>query len=153
MVLTLGILMDTFFVGLLAWCAYTDLKRREINNATILAMLLLGIVKVIVFIVWGIAWWQYPAGIVLVVPFFIVWLRNGMGAGDVKLIITTTLYLGLSNMIIAFALMVPVLVILMIWLISKNKTLNRRIPFAPVITVGASGALLIGYFCILMQIS
>jgi Flp pilus assembly protein protease CpaA len=145
MFLTFGIQMDAFFIGLFVWCAYTDLKRREVTNTTIVAMLVLGIAKMIVFIVLGIAWWQYPAGLLLAIPFFIAWLKNGIGAGDVKLILAIALYLGLLNTLVAFALMIPVLIVLMAYSWCKHRTLKYRIPLAPLIGIGAAGSLVLGY--------
>lgn len=75
-----------------------------------------------------------------------------MGAGDVKLVIVITLYLGLLNAVIAFALMVPALAVLMVKSLIKKKTLKCRIPFAPVLTFGAVGAILTGYLYALMNI-
>ena len=75
-----------------------------------------------------------------------------MGAGDVKLVIAITLYLGLLNAAIAFALMVPILAVLMIKSLIKKKTFKCRIPFAPVLALGTFGAMLMGYLYALINI-
>jgi Flp pilus assembly protein protease CpaA len=93
----------------------------------------------------GRTWWQCPAGLFLSIPFFIAWLRNGIGAGDVKLIAVASLYLGFLNTLVAFALMIPILLALLAWSWFSHKSLKCRVPFAPVIGVGASGAVLLGY--------
>ena len=144
--------MDAFFITLLVWCSYTDIRKRTVSNANVILLLCLGIVRTVLIALAGGAWWTYLAGMVFAIPFFISWLRGGIGAGDVKLVIAITLYLGLLNAVIAFALMVPVLAILMIQSVIKKKTLKCRIPFAPVLTFGAVGAILTGYLYALMNI-
>jgi prepilin signal peptidase PulO-like enzyme (type II secretory pathway) len=59
--------------------------------------------------------------------------------------------LGLLNAVIAFALMIPVLAVLMIKNLIQRKTLKYRIPFAPVLALGAFGAILTGYLYALMN--
>jgi Flp pilus assembly protein protease CpaA len=144
--------MDAFFVALLIWCSYTDLRNRTVSNLAVVLMLCLGIVHTVVIALAGGTWWTYPMGMVFAIPFFISWLRGGMGAGDVKMVIAITIYLGLLNAVIAFALMVPVLVVLMVKSLIKKKTLKCRIPFAPVLSIGAFGAILTGYLYALMNI-
>lgn len=141
----LCILMDAFFVALLIWCAYTDIRTRTVSNVSIVLLLCLGLAHTALMLLNGNTWWIYPAGLALCVPFFIVWLRNDMGAGDVKLVMGIALYLGLLNAVIAFALMVPVMAVLIIRSWIRNKTLKQRIPFAPVLSFGAVGATAAGY--------
>lgn len=129
-----------------------DIRNRTVSNLTVILMLCLGIVHTVLIALTGGTWWTYPAGMVFAIPFFISWLRGGMGAGDVKLVIVITLYLGLLNAIIAFALMVPVLAVLMVKSLIKKKTLKCRIPFAPVLSIGAFGAILTGYLFAFMNI-
>jgi prepilin signal peptidase PulO-like enzyme (type II secretory pathway) len=97
-------------------------------------------------------WWTYSAGMALAVPFFVTWLRDGMGAGDVKLVMGICLYLGVLNMLIAFALMIPALIGLMVRSWIKTKTFKSAIPFAPVLAFGAGGAVVLGYLYALFQI-
>jgi hypothetical protein len=63
-----------------------------------------------------------------------------------------TFYLGLMNTVIAFTLMIPVLAVLMVRSLIKEKTLKCRIPVAPVLSFGAMGALLTGYLYALINI-
>jgi len=146
-----GILMDAFFIALLLWCSYTDIQKRIVSNVTIALLLCLGIAHTVFMALAGSPWWTYPAGMVLAVPFFLAWLRGHMGAGDVKLIIAIGLYMGLLNTVIAFALMVPLLAILMVRSQIKTKTLKGSIPLAPVLAFGAIGAVALGYLYILFQ--
>ncbi len=153
MELLLSILTDALFVSLLAWCSYTDIKKRIVSNPSVILLLCLGLVHMALMVLAGNTWWTYPAGLLLSVPFVIGWLRNGMGAGDVKLIMAIGLYLGLLNTLVSFALMVPVLAVLMIRSWTKTKTLKGvAIPLTPVIAFGATGAVALGYLYAFMQL-
>jgi len=141
----LCILLDAFFVGLLVWCSYTDIRKRTVSNIAIVLLLCIGIAHTGLIASSQSTWWTYPLGMVFAIPFFISWLRSGMGAGDVKLVIVITLYLGLLNAVFAFALMVPVLIVLMAKSLMKKKTLKCRIPVAPVLAFGSIGAVIVSY--------
>lgn len=144
------ILMDAFFIALLIACSIADLRSRIVPNVIVLLLVCLDIAHMSLMISTSGTWWTYPAGLILAVPFFIGWLRGGVGAGDVKLLISVSLYLGLLNSLVAFALMIPILGALMIRSWIKNRTVKCQIPFAPVITAGATGAVLFGYFYVLI---
>ncbi len=148
----LGILMDAFFIAFLLWCSYTDIRKRIVSNMTVILLLCLGIAHVVLMALAGIPWWTYPAGMVMAVPFFLAWLRGHMGAGDVKLVMAIGLYLGLLNAVIAFALMVPLLAILMIRSQIKTKNFKGTIPLAPVLAFGAIGVVLLQLLYVLFQL-
>ena len=141
----LSVLMDAFFITLLAWCSYTDMRSRTVSNVAVILMLCLGLAHTALIVLSISAWWPFPAGMALAVPFLIVWLKNGIGAGDVKLLMGIGLYLGLMSTLIAFILMLPVMAALVIRLWIQKKTRKRRIPFAPVLAFGAIGATAVGY--------
>lgn len=146
------ILMDVFFIGLLAWCSYTDWKTRTVSNLPVVLLLCLSLAHMVLLPPEVSPWWQYLARLLVAIPFFIAWMGNSMGAGDVKLVMTIALYLGLFNTLISFALMMPLLSVIMLrsWL--KNKTVVCRIPFAPVLAFGAASAVVLGYFYTLVQL-
>lgn len=146
-----GILMDAFFIVLLLWCSYTDIRERIVSNVTIALLLCLGIAHTVFMALVGSTWWTYPAGMVLAVPLFLTWLKGHIGAGDVKLVLVIGLYLGLLNTVIAFTLMVPLLVILMVRSQIKTNTIKGAIPLAPVLAFGAIGAVALGYLYNLFQ--
>ena len=146
----LCILMDAFFIALLAWCAYTDIRTRTVSNLFVILLLSLGLAHTVLLIISVSVWWPYPAGLSLCIPFFIAWLKNVMGAGDVKLLMGINLYLGLLNTIIAFMLMVPVMIALIVRSWAQKKSLKQRIPFAPVLALGAIGTTLTGYLYVLV---
>jgi leader peptidase (prepilin peptidase)/N-methyltransferase len=141
----LSILTDAFFIVLLIWCAYTDIRTRTIPNTAVVLLMSLGLAHTVLILLSGSAWWSYPAGLALAIPFFIVWLKGGMGAGDVKLLMGIGLYLGLTGTLISFALMLPMLIACMIHSLRKYGTLRHAIPFAPVLAFGAGTAVIAGY--------
>jgi leader peptidase (prepilin peptidase)/N-methyltransferase len=143
---SLSILTDALFISLLVWCSYTDLKRRIVSNIAIVILLCLGVAHYITVLYTGLEWSRYPAALLVAIPFFIAWLKGKMGAGDVKLIIAAGLYLGLANIMIAFLLMVPLLIVLMIFSVTKGKQKKHLIPLAPVIAFGGIGTLILRYF-------
>ena len=143
--ITLGILTDAFFIALLIWCAYTDIRKRTVTNTAVILLLCLGLSHTVLIGLSGSAWWPYTAGLALAVPFFIVWLKGGMGAGDVKLLMGIGLYLGLVGTLISFAFMLPMLITCMIHSLRKHGTLRHAIPFAPVLAFGAGTAVIAGY--------
>ncbi len=143
--IALGILMDAFFIALLIWCAYTDIRKRTVPNAATVLLLCLGLAHTVLIRLSGSVWWPYPAGLTLAVPFFIVWLKDGMGAGDVKLFMSIGLYLGLAGTLISFALMLPMVIACMVHSLRKYGTLRHAIPFAPVLAFGAGTAVIAGY--------
>ena len=96
-----------FFIVLLVRCSYTDIRKRTVSNLAVILILCLGLAHTVLMGLAGNTWRTYPAG---AIPFFVAWLRGGMGAGDVKLIMGICLYLGVLNTLIAFALMVPALI-------------------------------------------
>ena len=145
----LSVLMDAFFIALLIYCSYTDLKRREISNLLIVLLLSLGIIHAVFIGLSGNPWWTYLVSTLFAIPFFISWMRSKIGAGDVKLIMVIALYLGLWWIIIAFALMIPTIVGIIIWSLLKKKTLKVRVPFAPVLAVGAIGAVVVNYISLI----
>ena len=151
MELMLGVLMDALFISLLVWCSYTDIQKRKVSNMSVILLLCLGIAHTVLMGLTGNTWWTYPAGMALTVPFFVVWLRGQIGAGDVKLVMGICLYLGVLNALIAFALMVLALIGLMTRSWAKTKTFKRAIPFAPVLAFGAGGAVVLGYLYVLFK--
>lgn len=137
-----GIIMDAFFVAVLLWCSYTDLKRRTVSNLSVVVLLCFGLVHTILVILSGGTWWVYPVGMLLGIPFFFAWLKGGMGGGDLKLIISIGLYLGILNTLLASLLMIPVLAFFLVLIGIRKGTVVFLIPFVPVLSFGAIGILI-----------
>ncbi len=143
--IALRILTDAFFIAILIWCSFADLRTRAVPNTAGVLLMSLGLTHTVLIGLSGSAWWLYPAGLALAIPFFVVWLKGGMGAGDVKFLMGIGLYLGLAGTLISFALMLPMLIACMVHSLRKHGTLRRAIPFAPVLAFGAGIAVIAGY--------
>lgn len=133
-----GILMDAFFVAVLLWCSYTDLKSRTVSNLSVALLLCLGLVHTVLVVLSGSTWWVYPAGMLLGIPFFFAWLKGGMGGGDVKLTIVIGLYIGFWDTFVTFLFIFLVLVIILVSSRIINGTVKLRVPFVPVIVYGVA---------------
>jgi len=62
-IVLLGILMDAFFIVLLGWCSYLDIKNRIISNKVILLFLCLVVIHLLYVFYTSKAWLQYPSRI------------------------------------------------------------------------------------------
>jgi leader peptidase (prepilin peptidase) / N-methyltransferase len=137
--------MDALFLCLLAWCGVFDIQKRTVPNNSVLLLLCLGLAHMGHILLCGGVWWQYPAGLSLAIPFFIAWLKNSIGAGDVKLIGGIGLYLGVWYGLLSLILMLPVLVVISLYFLIKRKIQKQRIPFAPVLLLGSVSAIALSY--------
>lgn len=132
----LFIIMDIMFGVLLIVCSITDLKKRIVPNECIILLLLLGITHAVFKTIIGYVWWYHFIGLVYSIPFFIAWHKELMGAGDVKLIIVISLYLGIINSLLAFIIMLLCLFIWAIYAKAKSIDTKKSIPLAPFISAG-----------------
>lgn len=98
--------MDAFYICCLAWCGASDIRKRIVSNRSIILLPCLGLTHMGCILLYGGVWWQYLAGLLLSIPFFIVLLEH-------------------------------------LWF--KRRPLKNRIPLAPVISIGAAGAIALGY--------
>jgi len=142
-----GILADAFFILLLCWCSVSDIRKRQIPNQAILLMLIVGILNPFVCTAVSQIWWYYPAGLIIAFPFIPSWLKNKMGAGDVKLMLVCGLFQGLPSALISAGLMLIILFGIAIYLFFTKRSLKTRIPFGPVIAI-SSAATIVGTFFI-----
>lgn len=146
MINTINIILDISFFVLIVICSITDIKKRIVPNSCIILLLVLGIIKTIINISIGYPWWFNLVGIVYVIPFFGAWLNDKMGAGDVKLILVSSLYLGVFNSLLVFIFMA--ISLLVFALISKmlRKDLAKSIPLVPFIMIGFIGCVVVRCF-------
>lgn len=139
------ILTDVLFLILLAWCSYTDLKRREISNIAVVLLMIIGIANLVFRVIKGENYFSFPVGIILVLPFFSGWFKKRIGGGDVKLIFCCGLYLGLWYMAVSLIAMLPVLLGILVYRKSTKEDFNTSFTLAPVISFGCLCAVLIKY--------
>ena len=136
-----GVLAGALFICLLAWVYITDMTKRIIPNMAILIMLIIGILNTVIAAIFSLAWWWYPIGIMVALPFLLLWLRGKMGAGDAKLMLACGLFLGLQASLLIAGLMLVILLIIAGYLYFKQMSLKTQIPLGPVISL-ASGIMI-----------
>lgn len=84
--------------------------------------------------------WRYPAGILLTLPFYYVWTKGDIGAGDVKLIADCGFYLGLTHTLLSFVFMLPIDVVQLLRQLVKGG--KNRMLLAPIIAARMIGSVL-----------
>ena len=128
---------DILFVGLLIFAAICDVRTRLIENWTVLAILALAVGKLL---------YQPREFLSLILaflsalPLLFLWLKGGLGGGDVKLIAVSLCYLGIGRLLPFWVIFMLGLVGLMLLCVVRNK---RTMPLAPAIALAGTGALLI----------
>lgn len=130
-----GVLAGALFICLLARVSITDATKRNIPNLAILIMLIIGILNTVIAAISGQAWWWYPAGTMIALPFMLLWFRGKMGAGDAKLMLVCGLFLGLQASLLMAGLMLVILLVIAAYLYFKHMSLKTRIPLGPVLSL------------------
>ena len=138
-------ILDILFMIILIICSITDIKKRIVPNTCIVLLLIISITKIILDSLTGYPWWMHIAGLVYTIPFFALWSKNEMGAGDVKLLIVIPLFLGLFSSLIAFLFMFMILLSYGLYMRVKSKDIHQSIPLAPFISIGFLGFLTLKY--------
>ena len=141
-----GVLAGALFICLLAWVSISDVTKRNIPNLAILIMLIIGILNTVIAAISGQTWWWYPTGIMIALPFLLLWFRGKMGAGDAKLMLTCGLFLGLQASLLMAGLMLVILLIIAAYLYAKKRSLKTRIPLGPVISLACSCMVVVSMF-------
>lgn len=126
-----------------------DIKRRIIPNFVPIILILMGLIRILHSLENKELIFDAIAGLILSTAVCLlckVISRSGLGMGDVKLIISLGLLLGVSNMsIVLLVTCVSSFVFGAIQLILLHKDKDSTFPFAPFITVGIA-VWMIGYF-------
>lgn len=128
---------DILFIGLLIFAAICDVRTRLIENWTVLAILALAVGKLL---------YQPSEFLSLILaflsalPLLFLWLKGGLGGGDVKLIAASLCYLGIGRLLPFWVIFMLGLVGLMLLCAVRNK---RTMPLAPAIALAGTGTLLI----------
>lgn len=144
------LLLDILFMLILIICSIIDIKKRIVPNTCIVLLLVIGIAKVILDNIACYPWWMHITGLVYTIPFFITWNKNQMGAGDVKIIVAISLFLGLFNSLISFCFMIAALLLYVMFAWIKKKDLKQSIPLAPFISIGFLGFITLKHFLLLI---
>ena len=92
------VVLDVFFCLCLGWCMTCDIKTYRIPNGAVLVML-----GVALFSFFSQMDWLTLAGAAITLLLLIPWRRGTLGAGDVKLLFCSALYLGLPGFCVSLA--------------------------------------------------
>jgi len=126
-----------------------DIKRRIIPNFVPIILTLIGLIRILHSLENKEIIFDAIAGLILSTAVCLlckVISRSGLGMGDVKLIISLGLLLGVSNMsIVLLVTCISSFVFGVIQLILLHKDKDSTFPFAPFITIGIV-VWMIGYF-------
>ncbi len=140
--------------SLLLMIAVYDLRHKIISDKLILIFSILTFLGLFSFSMHGFyihlpMLWQFLAGILLALPFALLWLVSRgawMGLGDAKLALGLGWLLGLaqglSGLVLAFWTGALVGIVLLIF--SKKYSMKTEIPFAPFLVLGAIIAFFFG---------
>lgn len=128
---------DILFIALLICAAVCDIRTRRIENWTVLVILALAVGKLLYrpgeFISCGLSFLS-------ALPLLLLWMKGGLGGGDVKLIAASLCYLGIGRLLPFWVIFMLALAGLMLLCAVRNK---RTMPLAPAIALAGTGALLV----------
>lgn len=141
--------------SMLVVVAFVDLEHMYIPDRFQLTLLVAGIVAI--FADPSIVWWERLVGLGVGAALFglfygvsfIVYKREGMGLGDVKLAAVCGLLLGWKNLIVMVlvASLVGSVVLLALKYARKDED-KKEYPFAPFLSLGAIVAMLVGNYIV-----
>lgn len=92
------VIVDVLFCLCLFWCMACDIKTRRIPNGTVLFML-----GIALFSFFSQMDWLAAAAAGMTLLLLIPWRRRALGAGDIKLLFCSALYLGLPGFCVSLA--------------------------------------------------
>lgn len=150
------VLFGLIFVSLLVAVATYDIKHKIIPDGFVVALAVLGLVKLIADILlsdssWSIIGWRLLSALVLFLPFFLLWLVSRgrwIGLGDGKLVFAFGILLpitsAVSGVVIAFwvGAIFGLILISLSHVLKHTYAMKSEVPFAPFLILGA----LIVYF-------
>ena len=136
---------------LLLTVTFTDLERGKIPNGVILPGVIAGLYMSLIF--WPLNFTSSLIAFLAGGGIMIFWTvigkllfkKEGIGAGDIKLVAMTSIFLGLQNILLALFLSFLLATIVGISMILiKKARMDSRIPFAPFLASGALISLMCG---------
>jgi len=125
------LLISLPIIGATAYAAYTDLKRREIDNWVVLAISLYGIIYRI--FTGGILDAVIAAAVIFIILYAVYVISKGkFGGGDVKLLSALSLFLGWrSPMLVFCSCLIGIVYTLVQSIATKQNPFKIETPFAP----------------------
>ncbi len=144
-------LFYTILSALLLTVTFTDLEKGKIPNSVILTGVILGLYMSLIF--WPVHFINSLIAFLAGGGIMIFWAITGkllfkkesLGAGDIKLVAMVGIFLGLHNILLALFLSFLLASLVGIFMILLKKAqMNSRLPFAPFLTIGALISLMYG---------
>ncbi|MCK4641465.1 MAG: prepilin peptidase [Candidatus Marinimicrobia bacterium] len=144
-------LFYTTLSALLLTVTFTDLEKGKIPNCVILTGVILGLYMSLIF--WPVNFINSLIAFLAGGGIMIFWAAAGkllfkkesIGAGDIKLVAMTGIFLGLQNTLLTLFLSFLIATVAGIsMIIIKKAQMNSRLPFAPFLTIGALISLMYG---------
>lgn len=133
------------FCGLLFWIAQKDFKTRRIEDGSLLALFLLGVLSLLSG--GGPALPERLLGMAAVsVPFLglALFLPGALGGGDVKLMAAGGFFLGSRGIWTALLFALPGSAVFCLWLLIRKKGRKAAFPLGPFLCAGMALACLLG---------
>lgn len=137
--------------ALLLTVTFTDLEKGIIPNSAILTGVILGLYMSLIF--WPVNFINSLIAFLAGGGIMIFWAATGkllfkkesLGAGDIKLVAMTGIFLGLQKTLLAlFLSFLSATIVGISMILLKKAQMNSRLPFAPFLTIGALISLVYG---------
>ncbi len=139
-------ILVVFYILILAYVSYVDIRTKRIPNRALFFMLIIVIADCFLGNSIGIAGRLLGALIVSAPMFMLSFVKRGaFGGGDIKLMAVSGMYLGAAKNVVAFAIGIVVAsVCAIICLILRRKTKGDFIAFGPFLSIGIVTAIMCG---------
>ena len=152
--ITSELILKLFFLGILFYITWTDLKYRTISNRCIIVAIL---IRFLYFLItkegnWRAFLWLIFNGLLVSVPVLLLTLlaeavlkKGALGGGDIKLLFALGVYLGpaKSLLMLLIACLCGIIEAAIAIKQSKNRE-STAFPFGPCLAVGAAVSLFFG---------
>ncbi len=147
--MTFPALLFAALFSILIVISFIDLKNMIIPDGLNIAILILGIANFLFHVLTTTtSWYTFVLGFFAAsVPLFILGLiyPDGMGGGDIKLMAASGLMIGWKMILLAlFLAAIYGLLISLILIVTKKRSIKSVIPFGPMLSLGIMTAVLFG---------
>lgn len=131
-----SILGDIGVFILLVLAASSDFDKREIPDWISVLVATFGVLLIAIKLIIGVPVIEHVWGLVIALPLIILGLAGKLGGGDYKLLLALGLYMGIYYGLTAVVLITPVIICLAVYYLIRHKSLNIKLPLAPLILAG-----------------
>ncbi|NLL62972.1 MAG: prepilin peptidase [Ruminococcaceae bacterium] len=137
------IILNCIVIAILIWIAVVDIKQKRIPNKLVVLIVVVGAIKVL-FIKAYVETFIATIIAVLIIGICQVLSKEGIGMGDIKLLIALAFYCGIKKFCISMLIIsVTAFLTAMGLLIFRRIDKKATLPFAPFIAIGFIGSTLV----------